>query len=79
MFCWHPTKEELNHWVGSKEREFAMTENKLVGSQVYCIMPTLFKNHTNIVGLHWADPGLLYCTNKTPSSLALSAIDRRAA
>ena len=25
----------------------------------------------------WADPGLLYCTNKTPSSLVLSVIDRR--
>ena len=23
MFCWHPTKEELNQWVESKEREFA--------------------------------------------------------
>ena len=28
MFCWNPTKEELNQWVGSKEREFAATENK---------------------------------------------------
>ena len=28
MFCWHPTKEELNHWVESKEREFAEKENK---------------------------------------------------
>ena len=28
MFCWHPTKEELNQWVGSTEREFAATENK---------------------------------------------------
>ena len=27
----------------------------------------------------WEDPGLLYYTNKTPSSLALSATDRRAA
>ena len=28
MFCWHPTKEELNQWVESKEREFAKKENK---------------------------------------------------
>ena len=28
MFCWHPTKEELNHWVESKEREFAEKQNK---------------------------------------------------
>ena len=28
MFCWHPTKEELNQWVGSKEKEFAVIENK---------------------------------------------------
>ena len=28
MFCWHPTKEELNHWVESKERKFAEKENK---------------------------------------------------
>ena len=28
MFCWHPTKEELNQWVESKEREFAVKENK---------------------------------------------------
>ena len=35
--------------------------------------------HTLIVGLLWADPGLLYCTKKTPSSLALSVIDRRTA
>ena len=28
MFCWHPTKEELNQWVGSTEREFVATENK---------------------------------------------------
>ena len=28
MFCWHPTKEELNQWVGSKEKEFAEHENK---------------------------------------------------
>ena len=28
MFCWHPTKEELNQWVGYKEKEFAATENK---------------------------------------------------
>ena len=29
MSCWHPTKEELNQWVGSTEREFAATENKI--------------------------------------------------
>ena len=23
MFYWNPTKEELNHWVESKERKFA--------------------------------------------------------
>ena len=28
MFYWHPTKEELNQWVESKEREFATKENK---------------------------------------------------
>ena len=28
MFCWNPTKEELNQWVGSKEIEFSMIENK---------------------------------------------------
>ena len=28
MFCWHPTKEELNHQVESKEKEFAEKENK---------------------------------------------------
>jgi hypothetical protein len=28
MFCWHPTKEEINQWVESKEREFAVKENK---------------------------------------------------
>ena len=28
MFCWHPTKEELNQWVEYKEREFAEKENK---------------------------------------------------
>src|SRR5271156_47768 len=28
MFCWHPTKEELNQWVESKERKFAEKENK---------------------------------------------------
>ena len=27
MFCWHPTKEELNQWVESIEREFAVIEN----------------------------------------------------
>ena len=28
MFYWHPTKEELNQWVESTEREFVVTENK---------------------------------------------------
>ena len=28
MFCWHPTKEEIDQWVASKEREFAVKENK---------------------------------------------------
>ena len=28
MFCWNPTKEELNQWVESKEREFVAQENK---------------------------------------------------
>ena len=28
MFCWHSTKEELNHWFESKEREFAEKGNK---------------------------------------------------
>ena len=28
MFYWHPTKEELNQWVESKEREFDEKENK---------------------------------------------------
>ena len=28
MFCWNPTKEELNLWVGSIEREFDVKENK---------------------------------------------------
>ena len=28
MFCWHPTKEEINHWVESKEREFAKKQIK---------------------------------------------------
>ena len=28
MFYWHPTKEELNQWVESKEREFTEKENK---------------------------------------------------
>ena len=28
MLCWNPTKEELNHWVESKEKEFAEKENK---------------------------------------------------
>ena len=31
----------------------------------------------HLVGSDWADPGLLYCTNKTPSSLALLVIDHR--
>ena len=32
----------------------------------------LAKLTRELVGLPWADSGLLYCTNKTPSSLALS-------
>ena len=28
MFYWHPTKEELNQWVESKEKELAEKENK---------------------------------------------------
>ena len=28
MFYWHPTKEELNQWAESKEREFAEKQNK---------------------------------------------------
>ena len=28
MFRWHPTKEEIDQWVSSKEREFAVKENK---------------------------------------------------
>ena len=28
MFYWHLAKEELNQWVESKEREFAIKENK---------------------------------------------------
>ena len=28
MFCWYPTKDELNQWVGSKEKEFSEQENK---------------------------------------------------
>ena len=28
MFWWRPTRDELNEWVGSKEKEFAEHENK---------------------------------------------------
>ena len=28
MFCWHPTRDELNEWVVSNEKEFAEQENK---------------------------------------------------
>ena len=28
MFCWHPTRDELNEWVVSNEKEFAERENK---------------------------------------------------
>ena len=35
--------------------------------------------HKSVLISNWADPGLLYHTNKTPSSLDLSATDRRAA
>ena len=31
MFCWHPTKEELNQWVEPKEIKFAKKENKSPG------------------------------------------------
>ena len=29
MFCWHPTREELNQWVESKEKEFAEKEKNI--------------------------------------------------
>ena len=28
MFYWHPTRDELNQWVGSKEKEFSEHKNK---------------------------------------------------
>ena len=28
MFCWHPTRDELNQWLVSKEKEFVKQENK---------------------------------------------------
>ena len=28
MFCWNPTRDELNHWLASKEKEFAEQKNK---------------------------------------------------
>ena len=28
MFWWHPTRDELNQWVGSNIREFAKRENR---------------------------------------------------
>ena len=28
MFCWCPTRDELNEWVWSKEKEFSKHENK---------------------------------------------------
>ena len=28
MVYWNPTKEEINQWVESTEREFVVTENK---------------------------------------------------
>ena len=28
MWFWHPSKEEIEKWVQSKEREFAEQENK---------------------------------------------------
>ena len=28
MFYWHPIRDELNQWVGSKEKEFSEQENK---------------------------------------------------
>ena len=27
MFCWHPTRDELNQWVESKEKEFSKQKN----------------------------------------------------
>ena len=28
MFCWHPTRDEINQWLGYNEKEFAEQENK---------------------------------------------------
>ena len=28
MFCWHPTRDELNQWLASKEKEFVEQEKK---------------------------------------------------
>ena len=28
MFCWHPTRDKLNQWLASKDKEFAKQENK---------------------------------------------------
>ena len=28
MFWWHPTRDKLNEWVGSKEKDFSKHENK---------------------------------------------------
>ena len=28
MFWWRPTRDEINEWVGSKEREFSKHKNK---------------------------------------------------
>ena len=28
MFCWHPTRDELNEWVVSTDKEFVKRENK---------------------------------------------------
>ena len=29
IFWWRPTRDELNEWVGSKEKEFSEHENKI--------------------------------------------------
>ena len=61
---------ESTHWLSSS----------LVGCQQNISSSICSKLVTEpFVGLLWADPGLLYCTNKTPNSLALSVTDRRVA
>ena len=46
-------------------------------NQILCLHMLI--NINNYVGYVWEDPGLLYLTNNTPSSLALSATDREVA